>query len=41
MVADGGLDPGVDRVADWSEMGALLRALADRRVAGKAVARIR
>jgi NADPH:quinone reductase-like Zn-dependent oxidoreductase len=40
LVAAGRLDPGVDRVADWSNMAELLTALEERRVAGKAVARV-
>ena len=38
LVAAGHLDPHVDRVASWREMGDLLRDLGDRRIAGKAVA---
>jgi NADPH:quinone reductase-like Zn-dependent oxidoreductase len=40
MVADGRLDPQIDRVASWHKMGELLRALGDREVNGKAVALI-
>lgn len=40
LVADGRLDPQVDRVASWREMGSLLRALGGRRINGKAVALI-
>jgi NADPH:quinone reductase-like Zn-dependent oxidoreductase len=38
LVAEGRLDPQIDRVASWREMGALLAALGDRAVNGKAVA---
>ena len=38
LVATGELDPQIDRVASWREMGSLLRDLGDRRIAGKAVA---
>ena len=40
LVADGRLDPQIDRVASWREMGTLLEALGERRVNGKAVALI-
>ena len=40
LVADGRLDPQIDRVASWREMGTLLRALGDRQINGKAVALI-
>ncbi len=38
LVADGRLDPQVDAQANWRDMGALLAALGERRIAGKAVA---
>lgn len=38
LAADGRLDPQVDRVASWRDMGELLEALGDRRINGKAVA---
>ena len=38
LVASGQLDPQVDVQNSWHEMGALLAALGDRRIAGKAVA---
>ena len=40
LVAEGRLDPQVDVQASWHSMGSLLRALGERRVAGKAVALI-
>jgi NADPH2:quinone reductase len=40
LVADGRLDPQIDRVASWREMGSLLAALGDRAINGKAVALI-
>jgi NADPH:quinone reductase len=40
LVAAGRLDPQIDRVASWREMGSLLRALGNREVNGKAVALI-
>jgi NADPH2:quinone reductase len=40
LVADGRLDPQIDRVASWRDMGDLLRALGERRINGKAVALI-
>ena len=40
LVADGRLDPQIDRVASWRDMGSLLAALGDRRINGKAVALI-
>jgi NADPH:quinone reductase-like Zn-dependent oxidoreductase len=40
LVADGRLDPQIDRVASWREMGDLLAALGARTINGKAVARI-
>ncbi|HEU4657552.1 MAG TPA: zinc-binding dehydrogenase [Capillimicrobium sp.] len=40
LVADGELDPQVDRVAGWEEAGELLAALDGRRVNGKSVLRI-
>ncbi len=38
LVAEGRLDPQVSVQASWRSMGSLLRALGERRVAGKAVA---
>jgi NADPH:quinone reductase-like Zn-dependent oxidoreductase len=40
LVAAGRLDPQIDRVASWREMGSLLRALGNREINGKAVALI-
>ncbi|MCW5850332.1 MAG: zinc-binding dehydrogenase [Anaerolineae bacterium] len=40
LVAEGRLDPQLDIQASWRDMGSLLRALGERRVAGKAVALI-
>jgi NADPH:quinone reductase-like Zn-dependent oxidoreductase len=40
LVAAGRLDPQIDRTASWHEMGALLRALGNREINGKAVALI-
>lgn len=40
LTASGRLDPQVDRVDSWREMRALLAALGDRRINGKAVALI-
>ena len=40
LVADGRLDPQVDRVESWRRMGDLLTALGERRINGKAVALI-
>lgn len=40
LVADGRLDPQIDRVASWQEMGPLLEALGNREINGKAVALI-
>ena len=40
LVTSGRLDPQIDRVASWREMGGLLRALGSREVNGKAVALI-
>jgi NADPH:quinone reductase-like Zn-dependent oxidoreductase len=40
LVGDGRLDPQIDRVASWREMGVLLQALGARTINGKAVALI-
>jgi NADPH2:quinone reductase len=40
LVADGRLDPQIDRTASWHEMGSLLQALGNRQINGKAVALI-
>ena len=40
LVAAGRLDPQIDRIASWREMGGLLAALGARTINGKAVARI-
>jgi len=40
LMAAGRLDPQIDRVGSWREMGALLAALGNRQVAGKAIALI-
>lgn len=37
LVADGRLDPQIDRIAPWTEAPEAIRALLDREVAGKAV----
>lgn len=41
LVARGRLDPGVSREADWLDTPALVEALLDRKVAGKAVLLVR
>jgi NADPH2:quinone reductase len=38
LVAAGRLDPQIDRIGSWRDMGRMLRDLGDRRIAGKAVA---
>ncbi len=40
LVAAGGLDPQIDLVASWTEAGAAVEALLERRVSGKAVLRV-
>jgi NADPH:quinone reductase-like Zn-dependent oxidoreductase len=40
LVASGRLDPQIDRVVSWREMGLVLRALGNREINGKAVALI-